>query len=121
MLLTATLAGGVGGIALAVDDQAEESAIKAGTGELKGLEDKLKATKAREKSLNAEITALERETRVLSERLISMAARVQAREAKITSGEERLTQLDFGRARLEGSAPPAPQNPRRFAGRIAET
>ncbi len=95
VLLTATLAGGVGGIALAVDDQAEESAIKAGTGELKGLEDKLKATRAREKSLNAEITSLERETRVLSERLISMAARVQAREAKITSGEERLTQLDL--------------------------
>ena len=33
----------------AVDDQAEEQAIKAGSGELKGLEDKLRATKAREK------------------------------------------------------------------------
>lgn len=93
--LAAGLASGIGGFAFAVDNQAEESAIKAGTGELKGLEDKLKATKAREVSLNAEITALERETRVLSERLISMAARVQAREAKITAGEDRLEQLDL--------------------------
>ena len=62
------------GLAYAVDNQAEEKAIQAGTGELKGLEDQLKATKAREKSLGAAISALERETRVLSERLISMAA-----------------------------------------------
>ncbi|NNF78707.1 MAG: peptidoglycan DD-metalloendopeptidase family protein [Rhizobiales bacterium] len=93
--LATCLALGVGGLAYAVDDQAEEKAIQAGTGELKGLEDRLKATKAREKSLGAAISALERETRVLSERLISMAARVQAREAKITSGEERLSQLDL--------------------------
>ncbi|MCP5081323.1 MAG: peptidoglycan DD-metalloendopeptidase family protein [Alphaproteobacteria bacterium] len=93
--LAACLALGVGGLAYAVDDQAEEKAIQAGTGELKGLEDRLKATKAREKSLGDAISALERETRVLSERLISMAARVQAREAKITSGEERLVQLDL--------------------------
>lgn len=93
--LATCLALGVGGLAYAVDDQAEEKAIQAGTGELKGLEDRLKATKAREQSLGAAISALERETRVLSERLISMAARVQAREAKITSGEERLSQLDL--------------------------
>ena len=93
--LAACLALSVGGLAYAVDDQAEEKAIQAGTGELKGLEDRLKATKAREKSLGAAISALERETSVLSERLISMAARVQAREAKITAGEERLAQLDL--------------------------
>ncbi|MEM8688872.1 MAG: peptidoglycan DD-metalloendopeptidase family protein [Pseudomonadota bacterium] len=91
----AGLALGAAGFAYAVDDQAEEKAIKAGSGELKGLEDKLKATRAREKTLGAEITALEREAQVLSERLISMAARVQAREAKITAGEERLGQLDL--------------------------
>lgn len=93
--LAVCLALGVGGLAYAVDDQAEEKAIKAGTGELKGLEDQLKATKAREKSLGAVISALERETQVLSERLISMTARVQAREAKITAGEDRLAQLDL--------------------------
>ncbi len=99
--LAVCLALGAGGIAYAVDDQAEEKAIKAGTGELKGLEDQLKATQAREKSLAAAITALERETRVLSERLISMAARVQAREAKITTGEDRLAQLDVEESALK--------------------
>ncbi len=77
------------------DEQAEEGALKAGAGELKGLENQLKAAKEREKSLSAEIRALRKETKALSERLISMAARVQAREAKITGGEERLAQLDL--------------------------
>lgn len=81
--------------ALAVDDQAEKEALKAGEGELKGLQDQLKAANARKQSLSAEIKALRKETVALSERLISMAARVQAREAKITEGEERLAQLDL--------------------------
>ncbi len=82
----------------AIDDrdvQTEESAIQAGTGELKGLEDQLKASAEREKSLDAEIGTLYRQTKAMSERLISMAARIQAREAKITGGEERLIQLDL--------------------------
>ena len=81
--------------ALAVDDQAEKEALQAGEGELKGLQDQLKAANERKKSLSAEIEALRKETEALSERLISMAARVQAREAKITEGEERLAQLDL--------------------------
>ncbi len=81
--------------ALAVDDQAEKEALQAGQGELKGLEDQLKAANERKKSLSAKIGALRNETEALSERLISMAARVQAREAKITEGEERLAQLDL--------------------------